>query len=374
MSWHYPVERLDGNGGATPLEGDVPLQNVSITQTLSGPDVITGSVSPETGRLMGDDGQPLFGGDWSTALYAVSDEQIMGGVIIDKPTFTGSSFSIEGGGFAGYAYGQPYTDSDFWIQVDAIDAFRHIWTHLQGKDGGNLGLVLDSTTLSGKKIGTALQQGQFDTVNGPLTYESGPFRLAWYQTTDLGSEMDKLVQENAFDWRERHWYDGNLIRHAVDFGAPKIGRRLTDLRFVFGENISVSPTVTDHGDEYATEILQLGAGEGAAMIRGSSSGPRRGLRRVKVAADKSLKSIPSADAQARILWQQAQNIRDITEITLFDHPHAAVGEVQAGDEIYIEGRLDWTEIGMWMRVTARTIRPADSGSVVLSVTRSDRMV
>ena len=373
MAWHYPVERLDGDGGATPLEGDVPLQDVSITQTLSGPDVISGSVSPEVGRMMADDGQPLFAGDWTTALYAVNDDQIMGGVIIDQPSFSGPSFSVEGGGFGGYPYGQPYTDSNFWIGIDYTDAFRQIWTHLQGKEGGNLGLEIDSTTFTGKKIGTALQQGQFDTVNGPLTFESGPFRLAWYQTTDLGAEMDKLVKEAPFDWRERHWYSGDVIRHALDFGSPKIGNRIEDMRFVFGENIAVSPTVTDHGDEYADEILMLGAGEGAAMIRGMASGPRRGLRRVKVAADKSLKSISSANAQARVLWQQSQNIRDVTEITLLDHPHAPAGAVSAGDEIYVEGRLDWLEVGQWMRVTARTIRPADPSAVVLTLTRTDRM-
>lgn len=373
MTWHFPAERLDGAGGSTPIDSDLPLTDVTVNQTLSGPDTITASVSPAVGRMIADDGMPVLQGDYTTAIYAVDDEQVMAGVILDQPTFAGQSLSLEGGGFAGYAYGQPYTDSHFWIQIDAIDAFRQIWLHLAAQDHGDFGLVLDSTTMSGHKIGTALQQGQFDTISGPLTYESGPFRLAWYQTFDLGAEMDKLVQANAFDWRERHWYDGNVIRHNLDFGAPKIGRRIEDMRFVVGENISVVPTVVDHGDEYADEALVLGAGEGAAMIRGSYSAPKRGMRRVRVIEDKRLKTVAAANAKARAVVQQAQNIRDVQQIVLWDHPHAPAGAVQAGDEIYIEGRLDWVELGMWVRVTQRSIRPSDLSSVTLTVTRTDRM-
>lgn len=373
MGWHYEAERLDGAGNGELLASDLPLQNVSLTQTLSGTDSMTADITPELARLKGDDGQPLFSGDWTTAIYAVASEEVAGGYILDEPRFTGQSWSLEGGGFAGYAYGTPYTDSNFWVGIDAIDAFRQIWTHLQAKPGGNLGLIVDSTTMSGIKIGTALQQGQFDTINGPLTFESGPFRLAWYQTQDLGQEMDKLAKATPFDWLERHQYDGDTIKHYLDFGYPKIGRRLEEHRFVVGENVAV-PTVADHGMEYANEILQLGAGEGAAMIRGSASTQRRGLRRVKVVQDQTLKSIGTANSAARATLQRAQNIRDVTDITLFDHPHAPIGAVSVGDELYLEGRTGWVELGMWVRVVSRTIRPADLSAVSLTVTRTDRLV
>lgn len=374
MGWHFEAERLDGDGNAELLVSDLPLQDVSLTQTLSGADGFTATVTPEIGRLIAPDGKPLLRGDWSTAIYAVTDEyEVAGGYVLDEPKFNGPAWSLEGVGFAGYMYGQPTVDSQFWIQIDSIDAAREVWEHLQSKPGGNIGLTLDTTTMSGKKIGTALQQGQFDTINGPLTFESGPFRLSWYMTQDLGTEFDTLAKNTPFDWVERHVYEGDVIKHYLDFGYPKIGRRLENQRFVIGENVAL-PQVQDHGGEFATEILVLGAGEGAAMVRGSYSGPRPGVRRVKVVQDQTLKTVAAANARAKVEWQKAQSIRDITDITLFDHPHSPIGSVAVGDELYLEGRVDWIEIGMWVRVTSRTIRPADLSAVQLTVTRTDRMV
>jgi hypothetical protein len=374
MGWHFEAERLDGDGNADLLASDLPLQDVSLTQTLSGADSFTATVSPEIGRLLGPDGNPLLAGNWSTAIYAVTDEfEVYGGYVLDEPKFNGPQWSLEGTGFMGYMYGMPYTDSNFWVGIDSIDAARQIMTHLAAKPGGNLGVIVDATTMSGVKIGTELKQGQFDTINGPLTFEQGPFRLAWYQTQDLGNEFDTLAKNTPFDWRERHIYVGDVIEHHLDFGYPKIGRRLENLRFVVGENVAL-PQVQDHGGEFATEILVLGAGEGAAMIRGSYSGPRPGVRRVKVVQDQTLKTVAAANARAKAEWQKAQSIRDITDISLFDHPNAPLGSVAVGDELYLEGRIDWMEVGMWVRVTSRTIRPADLSAVQLTVTRTDRMM
>lgn len=374
MAWHYEAERLDGAGNGELIASELPLQNVSITQTLSGPDSMSATVSPAIGRLKDDDGLPLLSGDWSTAIYAIEDTEIAAGVILDQPRFNGPNFGLEGGGFAGYAYGMPYTASNFWVKIDYADAFRQIWTHLQSQPGGNLGLEVDAETMTGKTIGTELKQGEFDTINGPLTFEDGPWRLAWYQTSDLGAEMDKLVQQAPMDWRERHQYtnDGSHIRHFIDLGYPKIGRVINDLRFVIGENVAI-PEIADHGEIYANEWLQLGAGEGSAMVRGSSSAPRRGLRRVRVGTDKTLKTVASANSSASLNLRKAANIRDVTSLTLFDHPNAPSGSVRVGDELLLEGRVDWTEISMWVRVTSRTITPGNLASVQLNVTRTDRM-
>jgi hypothetical protein len=375
VGWHYEAERLDGEGGAVLLAGDLPLQDVSITQTLSGADSMTASITPEVTQLVGPDGLPLLKGDWSTAIYAITDEEeVVAGTVLDEPRLTGPQLELEGVGFGGYPYGQPCVSSQFWVGIDAIDAAREVWKHLIAQPGGDLGVNVDQTTMSGVKLGTALKQGQFDTINGPLTFEQGPFRLAWYQTQDLGEQIDQLAKNTPFDWRERHTIasDGGIDHH-IDFGYPKLGRRIENLRFVIGENVAL-PTIAEHGGEFATDVLVLGAGEGAAMIRGYYSGPRRGVRRSKVVQDQTLKTVAAANARAKAEWQRAQNVRDITSLTLFDHPHAPVGAVQVGDELFLEGRVDWTEVAMWVRVTSRTIRPADLSSVTLTVSRTDRMV
>lgn len=61
----------------------------------------------------------------------------------------------------------------------------------------------------------------------------------------------------------------------------------------------------------------------------------------------------------------------IDEITLRDHPHAPVGSLELGDEIYLEGRTGWRELDFWARVVGISIKPDQGDAQVLSVQRSD---
>jgi hypothetical protein len=370
--WRYLAQRLDGTGdGGELLDVDLPLSDVSYKDVLSGPSQLSGTIDPAFAKLRVD-GKPLLN-EWGTAIWAEEDGVIIGGGILASSGFVGPKWSIDCVGYSGYAKNMPYLGSYAGVEVDPLDVVRHIWSHIQSQPEGNLGLTLGSLT-TGLKIGTQSEQVEFDTQNGPVSFEAGPVKLNWWQTQDLGGEIDRLAKETPFDYHERHQWEGDVIKHYLDFAYPRMGRRLDNLRFVVGENVHVIPSVDRNGDDYASEILGLGAGEGRTMQMAQLRRTSGRLRRVAIVEDKSARSKKAiaAVADAEMAWRK--NLDVISEIVLLDHPHAPMGAVKPGDEIYLEGQMDWVDVGMWLRVLSSTLQPASGNAMTLTVTPSDRVV
>jgi hypothetical protein len=368
--WRYIAEQLTGDGTQGELfELDLPLIDAEFTDVLSGVPALTGRVSPEALRLKGPNGKPLLE-EWSTAIYVDNGDDIVGAGIVQRPQAQGPELSLECVGWSGYPHEMPYTDSWFGVEIDPLDVHRHVWNHLQGKEGGNIGFEIDDA-LTGLKIGVELEQVEFDTEAGPVSFESGPVKLNWYETEDLGEFLDKLATETPYDYRERHFWDGDTIRHVQELGYPRLGRRLTELRFAIGENIQVIPAVSSDG-KYASEILGLGAGEGRTMIKSHIKRPTNRLRRVGTVIDKSARSLKAIQAVVDKEMALRFNNLDVTEVVLIDHPNAPMGSVRVGDQILLTGRTGWYDLDGWFRVLETRIRPADGNSMTLTIIRADR--
>jgi hypothetical protein len=371
--WRYIAERLNGDGTGTLLDLDVPLNDVDITDTLSDVSGLNANITPEIKRLIADDGKPLFE-EWSTALYAEKDGQIRAGGILVHSSFQDATWSAECVGFLGYGKDMPYTGGgQFFVEEDTLDIARFIWDHIQSQNGGNIGLEFDQRK-SGVKVGSKLTSDQYDPEGGPggLTLESQAYKLAYYQDHDLLSNFDDLATETPFHYHERHYWNGETIKHHVDF--PTRIQMRNDLRFALGENIIASPSVSLNGDDYASETYLLGAGEGARTIRGHASLPRKRLRRVAIRTDPSVRRLNAANNRAMndLAWRR--NLEDLTEITHLDHPNAAVGAVAVGDLIYIQGDLDWLgQVASWYRVDSIRYSPG-APQQTLSVTRADKVM
>lgn len=205
-------------------------------------------------------------------------------------------------------------------------------------------------------------------------YDADPYRLAWYKDHNLASNIDDLAASTPYDWHVQHRWNGDEITHHMRIGYPRLGRRRTEERFVIGENIHVDPEVTRDGSYWASEVLVLGAGEGAAMVRGHAFRRVDGkVRKVAVVSDPSIQT--DADAARRAEQELASRIvsDDITDIQLLDHPHAPMGSVDLGDEILLEGETGWVDLEVWVRVIARRISPDDGDVMGLTVIRSDRI-
>lgn len=375
--WRYIATRLNGDGTETLVDPDLQLEEVHIDDVISGDDVITGKISPGLKKYLDDRGKPLFK-KWRNALYAESDGVIRAGGIMTGGNFNGSEGSLEFTGFTGYPRDLPYTGSGYaGIQVDPAAVVGVIWNHVQAQPGGNIGVTIPAWSTP-YKIGTKLEQVQFDTQSGPVSFESGPVKLNWYSTFDLGGKIDELANENSFDYRERHyWKPDGTIGHVIEYRHPGFGRKRSDLRFTIGVNIHATPATSQMGDEFATGVMVLGAGEGASGIKSLHETPRKPgdpLRRIAIVQDDTIKSRKNADARSKAEAQWRKELDDITEFIVVNHPDAPLGAAEPGDTIWVSGRTDWGDIGMWVRILSIGYEPASGNVAQYSVARADKMV
>lgn len=361
--WRYYLFRANGDGTETPLyHSALPLLNVNIDVELSGPGGITASLKPEQRGLAAGDGSPLFV-PWSTVLYAEKDGQIRQGGILTEPVDDGPELKLDFVGHSGYPAGQPYTGDQQWVQEDPLNIVRHIWAHLQGKQGANLGVVVDGTT-SPVRVGKAVPEGE------TVAKDEGPYILGWWETHDLGKALDDLATETPFDYLLSHGWNGNTPAHRLQLGYPTIGRRRDDLRFVVGENIFVPPVVKYDGEDYADEVLLLGAGEGRKMIRGlqQRSGANR-LRRTVVVEDKTLTSQDAADRAALDELSYRLGSPDIQTLVLGETAPAGYG---VGDEILVTTKKGWHDgLNLWVRILAVSTE-TETNVDTLTVARSEK--
>lgn len=372
--WRYIAQRLTGDGVGTFLDMDVPLSDVQITDVLTGDNEINAKIEPEYARLIASDGRPLFD-EWGTAIYAEHQGEIRAGGILINSGFSGQSWDLECLGFTHYLNGMPYTaGGKAFVEAEIADIFRYVWAHVQNQANGNLGLVIEPAGFkTGRKLGDAKRQIEFDTENGPVTFEAGPYKLAKHLTQDLSSNATELATVGPFDWREEHYWEGEQIRHRLRL-AKSFGSKRTDLRFVIGENIHVIPSVDRDGEEYASDVLVMGAGDGSEQKNGLSRHVNTGrLRRVAVVGDSSLRTDAKCINLAEKEVQWRNRLEDFTSIVVRNHPHAPLGSVVVGDVITVEGDTGWIDLETEVKVLSRTIDTGDAESMTLEVARTDRV-
>jgi hypothetical protein len=372
MAWRYLLQRYNGTGWGEFLHTELPLTDVSITLGLNSTDELTAQVTPAFASLKDDAGRPLFD-EYGTAIWAENDGDIRGGGILVGSSLVGPKWGLRCTGLAGYPYGMPYTGSGYLgVEVDPMDTWRAAWDHLQSQPGGNLALQI-SQVKSGLKVGVKLEQISYDTESGPIAFESGPIKMNWYETHDLGEYISDLAEATPFEYRERHWWEGSEIKHALDAGYPRLGRRLTDMRFALGENIFASPAMDRDGSKYASDALVLGAGNGRTMIKGYAHNNTGKIRRVAVVEKKQVRTIAAANSYA-LAWVKRSIVSgSISTVLLRNHPHAPVTAIKPGDEIPLNVSDDWTDQLIWCRVNSIQISPDSSDDATLTVVRSDQV-
>ena len=372
MAWRYLLQRYTESGWGEFLHTELPLSNISVTNNLSATDELTAEVSPAMAGLKDSAGNPLFD-EWGTAVWAEEDGDIKGGGILVSSQAKDATWGLRCIGLSGYPYGMPYTGTGYvGVEVDPLDVVRAAWTHLQSQPWGNLELEIPDLK-TGLKIGTKMEQIEFDTENGPISFEAGPIKMNSYETHDLGNFIGDLVEETPFDYREVHWWDGSEIRHKLDWGYPRLGRRLTDYRFVLGENILAEPSIDRDGSRYASGALVLGAGNGRTMIRGYAHRNSGKIRRVHVIEKKNLRSITAANRYAEQYIKTSIVSGSVTTVTLVDRGDGVARAIRPGDEIPLNLTTDWQQLVIWCRVNSVNYTPDTSDDVTLNIVRSDQV-
>ncbi|WP_329105522.1 hypothetical protein OG792_32860 [Micromonospora sp. NBC_01699] len=348
--WRYIAQRaLTGEF----VHWEVPLARDELTWALSGAGALRGTIAPDVGALRAPDGRLVLD-EWGTLLYAEADGQIRWGGIVVRSGFNGPAWEVEAAGFTTYPHGLPYLGDWASPSVDPAEAFRHIWSHVQGSPDGNLGVVVDGTA-------TPARLGTTDE----------PYALNWWEAPDCGGELDTLAQEGRFDYAEEHaWSGPSTIAHRIRIGYPRIGRRREDLAFVQGDNVTSVVAVDRDGGEYANGIHGLGAGEGRAAVATDVVERDGRLRRISVYADKSVTSKDRLTTLARGELAIRRNVLEVASVDLINHPNAPIGSWQVGDDVLIQAELPWLgEVALWERITGWSLIGEDRARLLLR--RSD---
>lgn len=362
------------------LHWDLPLAGVQIARTLSGPGRLTGRLDVPLDDL-GDVLRP-----WGTAIWAEADDQIRGGGILTPWRVEDQRLTVDCVGISGYPQGMPWTGptypaefpGDNGIEVDPLHLVRLIWARLQAEPGGDLGVVVDGAT-SPVRVG---QRDYWTDANGKVVsapadpekpplgwryHEAEPVRLNWWSTHDLGRFVDDLAADTPFDYLEHTAWDGDELTHRIQLGYPTLGQRRHDLRFALGENVTAVPMLDAEDDDYASDVLALGAGEGSAMVHTSLHRPgANGLRRVHVYTDKTARSKAALSTSARRELAWLTGAPRLHTLTVTDHPSAPLGAFDVGDEIYVSGASGWAVLDRWVRIVELTISPDAGDQITLT--------
>lgn len=365
--WRYIAQRvLTGEF----LDWDLPLHRDTLQWDLSGPGSLQGSVSPDTGTLRASDGRLLLE-EWGTYLYAEADGQIRWGGIVINSGFDGATWKIEAAGFATYPHGIAYAGDYSQIGVDPADVVAHLWAHVQSFTGGDLGVTVTGSKTP-VRLGTPPKQNNFTTGSGQVvSFESGPYTLQWWDAPDVGEEIENLAKETPFDFVERHTWSGpNTVKHEIQLGYPRLGRRRSDLAFIQGDNIDqiVSPQLD--GDHFANEVVGLGAGEGKGAVHRSTAVRDGRLRRSYVYSAKDVSSVSRMDALIRDQLQRRHNELQIDAVSVRDHPNARIGAWDLGDDVLIQATIPWLgDVALWCRIVGWELNT--DHTAILHLARSD---
>ena len=365
--------------------GELDLTDVELTRHLSGPGRLTGKL---TANALPDGVRP-----WACTIWAEASDQIRGGGPLAALTVTDDgTYQLDATGISGLPGGQPWDGPEISeIQADPLDLVRRIWNYQQSQPDGNLNITLDGLA-SPVRVGEAgyWVQKQGDAVDaeekpvpappnadaiiagsknrdkdapkspdGYRYIEPKPFELNWWTTTDLGQVIDRLANDTPFDYLEHTTWLGDQLAHHIQLGYPTISGRKPHLRFALEENITVRPQLAAHDDDYASAVLALGAGEGAAMVRAPIiSQPGRGIRRIKVLIDKTATDPARLTARAWQYLNAFDGHARLREFEVTDHPHAPIGSFDVGDEIFITG------LDRWVRIITLTVHPGQHTATI----------
>lgn len=354
--WNILAGRLLGDGSIDILETELPLDIKSIDRNLSAPSAMDGTIQNEVKRLKVA-GRPIFE-PWNTVIIAEAAGLIRGMSIYQKPTFTGASWQLEQIGLSGYPIGMPYDGTMTFMDTDPLDIFRHIWTHLQSFPNGNLGITIDDLK-SPVRVGTPEVEGRS---------ESGPRKLNWWETNNLGAVIDEYAASTPFDWLEKVYWDGDQPHCHIALGYPIIGGRKDHMRLVLGENLASVPGITEA--DYVNQVQVLGAGEGRDRVRGYAGIADDRLRRVRTVDDKGIANIQVANARAGTELNGARGQLMVDTIEVFDHPNAPLEAIELGDEIPLYAETDWATVDDFVRVVGKSESPQRSDVATLTVVRT----
>lgn len=355
------------------LHRDLPLAAVERTRELSGPGQIAATIDPELRDLKAADGLRVLE-DWGTFIYAARDDGpiVQAGIVVPPTAYDDASTRLTCPGFTTYPHGYVFDDVKLWgpdkanpktgkpevNRPDPLVIVQDLWAWMQSQADSDLGMSVVGDLKSTVRIGS---------------YEE-PYRLRWWETPDIGEELDNLAEFTPFDYVEEHAWsptdvDHTDVDHRLRLGWPRLGKGRSDLRFAVGENVVIALTA-DTIQDYANSVMGFGNGEGRTMKRSTVTVHDGRLRRTRVLTDKTITSLARLrDRTARMLAQMQPGL-DITQVAIIDHPNARISDINLGDDITVQGEIPaYGDVHERVRVLSITQGDVDE-TAILGVQRT----
>lgn len=376
--WWFFANRVVGDGVETLAAADLPLSSPNVTTTLSGTDEVAFDLTPEIVRMKAPDGRPVLR-PRATSVYAVLDGVIRGGGLVRSVTADGPTARVSCLGYVSILDQMPWTSAQTkklygW---DPADVVRYLWQFTQTHPHGNLAVQVSPGVRTPVRVGRRVAEVKDRSGNVTVQGVDEPLLLANYSTHDLARTFEEMLDVGSLDFRERHVLDGDTVTHHLDLGYPRLGRRRTDIAFQVGVNVTDVPTVVFDDEDYATEVLVLGAGEGEKMPRAHAYVTNHGamVRRVATVVQKGTGRQATAEASALLHAKALRpDLGDVDTLRVAPHPLAPMGSWENGDEVWLSGDSLWGgQLGMWVRVLSTTYTPQEWDGATLKVIRADRV-
>lgn len=165
-----------------------------------------------------------------------------------------NTLSINAKEWMSYWYRRNIVSTLRFRNVDQLSIFRGLINHATTQFGGDVGLGVDNSLLSG--------------VLRKRTYFG-------HELKNIGEALFQLSEViNGFEYRFPVEWVGDKATKRLSLGYPQLGSRFpgNDLLFDFPGNIA-DYTHTEDGDDFLTRTWAIGKGEGPNMLRISSTSP-----------------------------------------------------------------------------------------------------
>lgn len=336
-----------------PLHNDVPLQGVVIHEGVNEPDEITGTLRRAVAysklRVEGADHSVPLIRRRGTLLVADDGNRQQGFIVEadDEETPTKDTLAITGVGYGWLLKDAPWLGKRFdGVDEDPLDIVRRIFDYVTSYPG-TIDIQVDNTR-SPVRIGDEEQTSdEFTRADGTVvdSFDYGPYRLNWWQTSDLYKNLEDLAAETPFEWAEETVMSrtgDTPPQFRIRLGWPRLEPIVRhDHHFEIGLNVTEPQQPED--EDFFTDILVLGNGDGSAKRRGRATRQPTGRHRTpKVITDQGLTSNKLCAQLAQEMADRAdRESRFIETCRVMDHPAARVGTFGVGDVIFLQGETVW---------------------------------
>lgn len=322
------------------LHWNLPLSDVEFGPERSGPGSLSATLSPTFARRAGN---LLDAGN--VVLYAEREARLAWGGILWRTEPQGAKVPIEASGFTSYLHRRYDLHGNLggrgpYIEADPCQVIRDAWTYAQEQPDGDLGVTVDDFH-SKVRTGTA----------------KSPYTTNRWDAVALSEVVDDMSGvDQGPEWTETvAWVNGRPQPRIV-LSAPRLGRRRDDLLFATGVNVPSDPQVVQDADDYAQWTVALGNGTGSK--RGVAvDGARNGRLRLESRLETNEKDPVALKKRALQERRARQQLTDLTELEVVDHPAAPLSALRVGDVVPIRLHTPHAEYDGWNRIIGWTVRP-----------------